>query len=522
MLHVAKDRSTVPTPAPGHAGAAAVRQSVRPCGSGLRVLLAVLGAIGLAVAGGCANMPPPGSGPQGGEATASWDELQSAAMSFADRYVSVIADACDRSAKLTESPEQTLWLQRYKADTALAAFTIASGPSSSVAVLDLTSVVTLRRMLLDEYWVNQFPPGTIDPLLTASRAADKDVWKLVGGLMSSQQLTDLRSLIDQWRKDNPDQRHVASVRFSSFDTYRNRAAELNPQGPGSIFSLLYIDPFPNLDPTVRGIAQIRELVEREAYFFERLPLILDYQAALFVERTAAMPEVRGALADAARFSAAADRFAAVTEHLAADIGAQGHDLVGQIDGKLTAERKAAIDQLSEVLSKQQAQMAAELSRTLDQQRAALFSDIDSRDKQARELLAEVRATADRLENLSKSVHGTVDAIDRLSQPAPLKPGETPSRPFDVREYGDAAERIAIAARDTTGLMNSIGATFNTTPKTPVDQTLYGEAAARLDVSISHVIDLAFTRALILILVLLAGAGAIVFYARRPRAKTAVG
>ena len=520
MLHASKDQRAAP--ASECEGFATVRRRLLPRRSDLRLLVAILGVLGLAVAGGCANMPPPGSGSQGGETTASWDELQSAAMSFADRYVSIIADACDRSVELAKSPEQTLWLQRYKADTALAAFTIASGPSSSVAVLDLTSVVTLRRMLLDEYWVNQFPPGTIEPLLTASRAADKDVWKLVGGLMSSQQLTDLRSLIDQWRKDNPDQRHVASVRFSNFDTYRNRAAELHPQGPGSIFSLLYIDPFPNLDPTVRGIAQIRELVEREAYFFERLPLILDYQAALFVERTAALPEVRTALNDASRFSAAAERFSSVTEHFAADVGAQGHELVNQIDAKLTEERKAALDHLSEILTQQQAQMAAEISRTLDRQREALFSDIDVRDKQARELLAEVRATADRLENLSKSVHGTVDAIDRLSQPAPLKPGETPSRPFDVREYGDAAERIAIAARDTTGLMNSIGATFNSTPKTPVDQTLYGEAAARLDVSISHVIDLAFTRALILILVLLAGAGAIVFYARRPRAKTAVG
>ena len=72
-------------------------------------------------------------------------------------------------------------------------------------------------------------------------------------VLTEGQLAELRSVIEQWVKENPGQYYVSHVRFTDFATTKRMTAD-SPQAkaPGSVFGLLYLDPLAGLDPVARG------------------------------------------------------------------------------------------------------------------------------------------------------------------------------------------------------------------------------------------------------------------------------
>jgi hypothetical protein len=247
--------------------------------------------------------------------------------------------------------------------------------------------------------------------------------------------------------------------------------------------LLSLDPLSGLEPAKREVAETRLLGERTLFYAQRAPQIISAQAELLGLRFASMPQVADALEKGDRVSEAAASLARTAAGL---------------PEALRNERKNAVEQISDELTKQ---------------RQGLVRDLESVEAPAERMLGEFRTTADSTKEMSGAVQGAVQSLDafvaRVQEPS-KNPGEpeSPSRPFDVREYGDAAAKIGGAAAEIGGVLQHLDASQRDVAP------LLDQASTRLDRSIARASVFALGVGLALIV---AAAGAAIVVRRIPRA-----
>lgn len=387
-------------------------------------------------------------------------------MRFADEYVGGIIEPLQRFQASTDNADDRLAAQNWKLSQSTAAYTIASGPSAVANTLDMIVLATLSRMVVEDAWITERFGERATPLRDAHRRLEAQARELAAGVITAEQLAQLQSIIDEWRKKNPHINAVSYVHFSDFAKSIGHPTASEHGSRGGLFAMLGIDPLSNLDPAVREIAQSRELAERTIYYAQRLPNLVDMQVQLAADQFATTPETRRLLANidtATRAAETTGRFA------------------GELPDLLAQEREAAIRQFMEAVT-------VETART-------------------RELVIQVRGALEAGTATSNSLTNAIRSFDELmarfekTKPAG-EPPTTPSRPFDITEYTAAAAEITRAADE---LQQLIAGVERGSP-TLVQSADHAAAALRT------VVDHAYWRIMQLVgLLLLGGLGAALAY-----------
>ena len=218
-------------------------------------------------------------------------------------------------------------------------------------------------------------------------------------MLTEAQLAELRSVIEQWTKENPEQYYVSHVRFTDFAAKKGMTAD-SPQAkaPGSVFGLLYLDPLAGLDPVARELQQYRALTERILYLTNRLPMVLAWRIELAAYRTVNAPQLTRFNDNTSKFTEVATRFTDVVTRFAEN--------VRQMPANLATERTAAIQQLEAVTTRQVQQIEAASTRqvklAVDQafagvtaQREAINRDLEAQTSKARAVIGDVRGVVER-------------------------------------------------------------------------------------------------------------------------------
>jgi hypothetical protein len=149
-------------------------------------------------------------------------ELQSEVMSFADRFSNVIGQAFIDLEAQAPTP-----LARYVAlldmiYSVSSAFTIAAEPNPSVALLDLVVLTTLGRMIYQEHYLKEFgDPAKV--MVEGFRKGEADSWRIARKVLSPAEQRELRDLIREWRRNNPEQLEFTYIRFSDFSAERQKS-----------------------------------------------------------------------------------------------------------------------------------------------------------------------------------------------------------------------------------------------------------------------------------------------------------
>lgn len=90
---------------------------------------------------------------EGSDPALGIDALQSTLFGYADRYMSVIAQATnDAELRLSSNPEARSLLHDTKLAAAEAVLSIATGPNSEVALLDMVSFAMLHHRVWQDAW----------------------------------------------------------------------------------------------------------------------------------------------------------------------------------------------------------------------------------------------------------------------------------------------------------------------------------------------------------------------------------
>jgi len=376
--------------------------------------------------------------------------MESQVMRFADVYASVVAQAADDLSAKLDTPEGRYEAQRWKVGQATSIYIDATGPNPSLNALDMLVMVTLSRMVAEDHFVKVFGDDAL-PLLETHRRLEADAWLLAGGVLTPPQQQELKNLITDWRRKNPDQRYVGVIHFKEFVTALERMPKSTSTAPTSIFSLLFLDPMAGLDPTTSAIEETRLLGERGMYYTQRLPTLMGWQVELLAYQMATQPESKQLLIDADRVSKSADIFAKTAQGLPQVVNDQ---------------RQAAIDQLLDGLKSQN----TELRQTLN--------------------TGAETATA-----INSAVNSLTEFVRYVSPPVTnATAADTNSKPFNVLDYGKASSQIGETARD----LNTLLVTLN--QSVPQLSQLGQQTAADAD----RVVQRAFWYGVALILIVLTG------------------
>jgi len=392
-------------------------------------------------------------------------------MREADSYAALVAEACDNFAAAVGTTEARVATLQWKLQQATAAYSIATGDSPSLNAVYLVVLATISQAIVENYWVGQKFGPAADPLLKVHRELEKDEWAFVAQVLTPAQQEEVRNIIQEWIKKNPNQHYVAAVRIGEFMELLNKKA-FQPQNitARNLLSILSIDPLQGLDPAVQAVDQTRYAAERMMFYFQRAPMLVSWQIELLTYQLAAQPPVKDLLGDVDRLSQSAEIFARTAEGLP--------KLVDQ-------EREAAINQFF-------AGIAVE--------RSNIMADLSSQEATLNKLLPEARQTLAAGVDMANSLNAAIKSLDAFvhyvsppdTNPAPVV--DTNSKPFDVLDYGTAATQVGGMAKDLNTLLTSVN------QATPQVAKLGQQTTADAHRVVTH----AFWLALVLIVVLLAG------------------
>ncbi len=438
---------------------------------GCRLFQSAVEAPGKVFAGKKKSMRPP-------------QDVQADVMRFADRFDAQIVQAAHDATARAGTPDARMRNLAWSIPARVSALTIATGSNPYMDLVDMLVLARLGRMVREEHQTSSTTENEEGvTVVEAFRNLEKDIWTVAKRTLDQKQLDAIGAIVDTWHKENPDQTITSFVRLPNFE----RLLAMNQEQGKNLFEqlgdLLSLDPLSGLEPAKREVAEARLLGERTLFYAQRAPQIISAQAELLGLRFASMPQVADALEKGDRVSEAAASLAKTAAGL---------------PEALRAERKNAIEQISDELTKQ---------------RQGLVHDLASVEAPAERLLGDFRTTADSTKEMSGAVQGAVQSLDafvaRVQEPSknPSEP-ESPSRPFDVREYGEAAAKIGGAAAQIDGALQNLDKS-----RTEIVPVL-DQASAKLDRSVARASAFALGVGLALIV---AAAGAAILVRRIPRA-----
>lgn len=392
------------------------------------------------------------------DAAVTMDVLQMKGMRFADDYVANVAQAADDFAARVGTPEARLAALKWKLGQATSAYTDASGINPIINALDLLVLVTVARMVVEDYGVDTY--GTnITQLLEVQRRMEARAWDLANGMLKPAQKLELQTMIQEWRSTHPHQRYVGPVRFIEFATALGRKPQTAGTSPNSIFSLLFINPLAGLDPTTAAIEEAQRFGERVMYYGQRTPLLIGWQSEVVAYEIAGQPESKQILSNSQQLAISAEIFARTAE---------------QLPKVINDQRQAAIDQV--------------------------FDRLKSEESKTRQLLLETRDTLAAGSEAAQSINAAIKSLDDFARyvsppSANASAASTNSPPFNILNYGLAASQIGAAANE----LNATLQTMNET--TPQLLNLSKEAT----VNANRVVNHAFWKGVMLIVILMIAA-----------------
>jgi len=364
-----------------------------------------------------------------------------------------------------------------------AALSIATGAQPLANLVELLAFVSIEHRLHEQHWSSVWGESD-EPVEQALAQVERDAWEVVRRFYPSEFLQEIEPLIQEWTTRDLDPEQPSSIRMGGFQELLSQATEEKEGLVGGLFGALSLDPLASLEPAAREIALSRLMAERALYFAQRAPMTLGIEIRLLVRDFFAREQITTLLGQIERLTRTADSLPAT----------------------LSAEREAAIDQIS---------------RELTLQRTGLLQDLER--SSLTTILGETRATLEAGERMSTSLDGTLTTLDafvgRFDEKSAGAPEEksppqgaapavaaAPAKPFDIVEYGLAAERIGGAARELSDAIATLDQSL------PQVESLLDESTARLERGIARA-----ERALLLVvLVAVAATTAAVALLRRLR------
>jgi hypothetical protein len=255
-----------------------------------------------------------------------------------------------------------------------------------------------------------------------------------------------------WHSKNPLPESLVAARALGFASQVAEAGQSAEAEPGSVFSLLMIDPLAGMDPAVREIAQTRMFAERALFLTQKMPMLLRWQTELLSLNATQLPAVQQVVSNSTQIAASVERFAAVAEKL---------------PDQVSAER-------------------AEILKALQSQE----KDVASLMSSGTQMSDSLNTTLTTFDALMKRF-GVGDTNKTSSPPA------TNAEPFRIQDYTQTAAQLEATARQLTELLVTLDQTIGSTNLLQLSAQV-GPVVRQAQTSSREIVDYAFWKAILLV------------------------
>ncbi|MEE8607026.1 MAG: hypothetical protein V3S55_05440 [Nitrospiraceae bacterium] len=276
------------------------------------------------------------------------EELRAEIMRFASQSAERVADAYFKLEEHFQTPKARRAALENDVAYVSSSLDIAIGPDPEINMLDMVVMVTLTRIIVEEYGVPKVFGDEAKILVEVFRREEADIWSIAGKVLTPQQQKELRDLIRLWRKRNPDQVFVEAARFGDFAAIVGESELAKAQQGGG---------FLGIKGVTREVSETRMLAERAMFYAQRVPWIMRSMVRLMLLDVAQTPEIKQVMTDTGTLAKAMHQTAKMTEELPELITEQRDQIMKQV----TAERKAAIEQVMEGVATQRTATFNELT-----------------------------------------------------------------------------------------------------------------------------------------------------------------
>ena len=287
------------------------------------------------------SIPKAKEGPQ----SMTQEDLQSLLMNFSDNFVVSLFAATKDLKNRVGSPRERREVTETGVFFSTAAWMTAANANPEVSLLDMAVMVTLGRIVVEEYWIPQVWGDHGKRILEVFRKGEAEIWALAAKVLDQEQQQELRNMIREWRASHPEQVVVAHMRFSDFAALRRESPLADAARSGG---------FLGIKGAARAVDEIRLVSERAMFYLQRMPPMLNWQAELLFDKLSTSPEIEQLRSDSSTLSNAFGRLAKMTDQLPVLIEKERtaaiDQLTEQVGTRVTAERKAVIDQFKDLVS----------------------------------------------------------------------------------------------------------------------------------------------------------------------------
>ena len=333
-------------------------------------------------------------------------ELQAHLMSFADRFAAYISQGFETFDELTPSLESRRIVQGDAVYSMYAAFLIAAEEDPDPALLDMVVMVTLGRMIYEEYWLGKLSPS-VQSMVAGFRKAETDIWNIVALVLNPDQQQQLMELIKEWRRNHPQELQFSYLRVSDFATERAKSKLSEVWKPSGLFK--------SVEMATKQVEEARLLAERAIFLATRMPLLTGYFADVWTSQLLISPELKTLLTDL-------HRFVDTTENLPQDFARERKALIEQTMDRLADERKKTIN------------------------------DFLAQEARLKGVLTDIKQAAIETNKLMISLNSFTDYLESESPEG--------SQPFVINDYKETLAEITKAGSQLNALVDSLNRYFN--------------------------------------------------------------
>lgn len=334
--------------------------------------------------------------------------------SFADYYRDKVEAVCDQLASEAGDPLLAGQIQQLKIDAATAMYDIAVDPAPTTAMINALVMVSLQAETAAAHAVTLFGDQAGPQIVALSQEIQEQAFGLAARVMTEKQRQRLLDMVKAWLEQNPDETNIWYMRLNDLPGVRGQVSVLETVDALTDLPSKFLGKF---IPGVSGVSEAGEtvsdvnlLAERMSWLAPRLVILAQWRAEMLVYRCLQAPQVAESL-DVAR----------------------------------------RVTHMIEILPD-----------TLDQQRAALFNDLEQHDEVVNGLLERTDAVAGRTTELLAQLDTVIARIQTMIAATAIanagKPqSDVPARPFDITEYTAALAELDTAAQSATALLNNVEA-----------------------------------------------------------------
>lgn len=199
-------------------------------------------------------------------------ELQEDLERFATRFMEAVVEAATPlSGGDADTKTREVALRRVLLYTS-SALDIATSASPEIALLDMLVFVGLSRRTLERHWIPTTFGERGQPLLDAFVEQENDLWEVSGKVLSLDQQLELRVLIDDWVRDNPDKVRVEAIRLSDFSAIAGKLSAKRAEEARGLLGSVKSATIAADDALLLG--------ERAVFMSHRMPFLVRLQARL--------------------------------------------------------------------------------------------------------------------------------------------------------------------------------------------------------------------------------------------------